>query len=53
MSVAIEYRNPRRPGEAGVVLVCDNVDAAQTKESLERRGFVIVDDKTAGFGDSR
>ncbi len=53
MSVAIEYRNPRRPGEAGVVLVCDDLHAAQTKESLERRGFVIVDDKTAGLDDGR
>jgi hypothetical protein len=52
MSVAIEYRNPRRPGEAGVVLICENGDAARTKESLERRGFVIVDDKAAGLGDS-
>ena len=45
MSVAIEYRNPRRPGEAGIALVCDNLHAAETKESLERRGFVIVSDK--------
>jgi hypothetical protein len=51
MSVAIKYWNPRRPGEAGVVLVCDSLHAVETKESLERRGFVIVEDKSISLID--
>ena len=44
MSVAIKYRHPLRPGEAGMILICDPSQAADAKESLERRGFVIIED---------
>jgi hypothetical protein len=46
MSVAIKYRNPRRPGEAGVVLVGKQAHVAEAKERLERRGVVVVEDKS-------
>jgi hypothetical protein len=42
--VAIKYRNPRRPGEAGMILICDPSQAAEAKTNLERRGFVVIDD---------
>jgi len=45
VSVAIKYRHPRRPGEVGMILVCDPSQAAEARKSLERRGFVIIDDK--------
>ena len=45
MSVAIKYRTPRRPGEAGVVLVGKQAHVAEVKERLERHGAVIVEDK--------
>ena len=44
VSVVIKYRNPRRPGEAGMVLLRDRSQAGEAIEGLERRGFVIVDD---------
>jgi hypothetical protein len=44
VSVAIKYRHPLRPGEAGIILICDPSQAADVRESLERRGFVIIDD---------
>ena len=42
--VAIKYRNPRRPGEAYLVLLPDSEQsqAEATRERLARRGFVIV-----------
>ncbi len=43
MSVAIAYKNPRRPGEVGLVLVCEQPQVAATRENLERRGFVVVE----------
>jgi hypothetical protein len=43
MSVAIAYKNPRRPGEIGLVLVCEQPQVAATRENLERRGFVVVE----------
>ncbi len=44
MSVVIRYRNPRRPGEAGMILLCDPLLVAETRENLERHGFVVIDD---------
>jgi hypothetical protein len=43
MSLAIKYRNPRRPGEAGLVIVCEPALVEETKASLVRRGFTIVE----------
>jgi hypothetical protein len=43
VSVVIKYRNPRRPGEAGMVLIRDQSLARETKQGLESRGFVIVE----------
>jgi hypothetical protein len=45
--VAIKYRNAHRPEEAGIVLVCQPSQAQETREGLERQGFIIVDEKTA------
>jgi hypothetical protein len=45
VSVAIKYRHPRRPGEIGMILICDQLQAAEARESLKKRGFVILDDE--------
>jgi hypothetical protein len=47
--VAIKYRNPRHPGEAGIVLVHRPDQAQETKEQLQRLGFIIVDDEVAAL----
>jgi hypothetical protein len=47
--VAIKYRNPRRPEEAGIVIVCRPAQAEEAKEQLERHGFIIVDEKDAAL----
>jgi hypothetical protein len=43
MSLRIRYRHPQRPDEAGLALVLDQAKAAEVKEQLENRGFVIID----------
>ena len=49
MSLTIMYRHPRRPDEAGVVVVPDEAKAAEMKDQLENRGFLIVEIATAPF----
>jgi hypothetical protein len=49
MSLTILYRHPQRPGEAGVVLVPDRAKAAEMKNQLENRGFLVVEIMTAPF----
>jgi hypothetical protein len=43
MSVMIEYRNPRRPDEAGISYVPDDGYAAALKDRLVKRGFQIIE----------
>jgi hypothetical protein len=43
------YRHPRRPDEAGVVVVPDQAKAAEIKDRLENRGFLVVEIATAPF----
>ena len=45
--VAIKYRNPRRPGESGLMLAAKQAEAEAAKARLARQGFVLVDDDTA------
>jgi hypothetical protein len=37
------YRNPRRPGEAGVKLVPDHSQIAAEKQILEKLGFTVIE----------
>jgi hypothetical protein len=39
----ILYRNPRRPGEAGMKLVPDQSQRAAEKEILEGLGFRVIE----------
>ena len=45
----IRYRNPRRPGEAGVKLVPDQSQRAAEKEILEGLGFIVLEITPAPF----
>ena len=45
----ILYRNPRRPGEAGVKLVPDQSQRAAEKEILEGLGFTVIEITPASF----
>jgi hypothetical protein len=38
------YRNPRRPGEAGMKLVADQSQRTTEKEILEGLGFTVIRD---------
>lgn len=49
MSLTIMYRHPRRPDEAGMVLVPDRAKALEVKDQLENRGFVVIAIATALF----
>jgi hypothetical protein len=49
MSLKIMYRHPQRPDEAGVVVVPDKAKAAEIKDRLEKRGFLIIEVATAPF----
>jgi hypothetical protein len=42
MRVVIKYRNPHRPDEAGMVLICDQSRVVEIERRLQRSGFVIV-----------
>jgi hypothetical protein len=42
MPVVIKYRNPHRPDEAGMVLICDPSRVVEIEKRLRRSGFVIV-----------
>jgi hypothetical protein len=41
----IRYRNPRRPDEAGMVIVSNQADAELTKELLTRNGLIVTNDE--------
>jgi hypothetical protein len=43
VGLKILYRNPRRPGEAGMKLVPDPSQGAAEKEVLERLGFTVIE----------
>jgi hypothetical protein len=43
VGLKILYRNPRRPGEAGVKLVPDESQGAAEKEILEGLGFSAIE----------
>jgi hypothetical protein len=45
----ILYRNPRRPGEAGMKLVADQSRRAAEKEILEGLGFTVIEITPAPF----
>ena len=51
--IAIRYRSADRPDHAGLVLIADQSDAAAARAELERRGFVILDDKAPAPGEAR
>ena len=41
MSLTILYRNPQRPGEAGMTMIAGREEAAASIARLEKRGFVV------------
>jgi hypothetical protein len=41
MSLTILYHNPKRPREAGMIMIMGQNNAQAAIEGLERRGFVI------------
>jgi hypothetical protein len=43
VGLKILYRNPRRPGEAGIKLVPDQSQKAAEREILERLGFTVIE----------
>jgi hypothetical protein len=43
MGLKLLYRNPRRPGEAGMKLVPDQSQRAAEKKILEKLGFTVVE----------
>jgi hypothetical protein len=43
VGLKILYRNPRRPGEAGVKLVADPLQGGAEKELLEELGFTVIE----------
>jgi len=43
------YRNPRRPGEAGMKLVPDQSQKAAEKKILEKLGFTVIEVTSAPF----
>jgi len=49
MSLTITYRHPQRPDEAGVVVVPDRAKAAEMKDQLENRGFLVIEIAIAPF----
>ncbi len=49
VGLKILYRNPRRPGEAGVKLVPDQSQRAAEKEILEGLGFTVIEITPAPF----
>jgi hypothetical protein len=44
MSAVIKYRDPRRPDEAGMVLICGWLQVIEIEERLKQNGFIIVED---------
>ena len=53
MCLKILYRNPRRPGEAGMKLIPDQSQRAAEKEILEGFGFTIIEITPAPFAGTR
>jgi len=49
MSLTILYRHPQRPDEAGVVVVPDQAEAAEIKDRLENRGFLVIEIRNRAF----
>ena len=49
VGLKILYRNPRRPGEAGVKLVPDPSQRAAEKEILKGLGFSVIEITPAPF----
>ena len=49
VGLKILYRNPRRPGEAGMKLVPDQSQRAAEKEILEGLGFTVIEITPAPF----
>jgi hypothetical protein len=45
----IVYRNPRRPGEAGMKIVPDQSQRAAEKEILKGLGFTVIELTPAPF----
>ena len=43
VALKIRYRNPRRPGEAGVKVIPDQLRRAAEKEILEGLGFIVLE----------
>jgi hypothetical protein len=43
VALKIRYRNPRRPGEAGVKVIPDQLQRAAEKEILEGLGFIVLE----------
>ena len=43
MGLKLLYRNPRRPGEAGMKLVPDQSQSAAEKKILEKLGFTVIE----------
>ena len=42
MTAKILYRHPRPPDEAGIVIVPDRAQATETKDQLEKRGYLVL-----------
>jgi hypothetical protein len=53
MSLTILYRHPQRPDEAGMVVVPDRAKAAEVKDQLENRGFLVIAITPATFAKAR
>ena len=49
LGLKILYRNPQRPGEAGMKLVPDQSQRAAEKELLEGLGFTVIQITPAPF----
>jgi hypothetical protein len=49
VGLKILYRNPQRPGEAGMKLVPDQSQRAAEKEILEGLGFTVIEITPAPF----
>lgn len=52
VGLKILYRNPRRPGEAGMKLVPNQSQRAAEKEILEGLGFTVVQIAGPPFADA-
>jgi hypothetical protein len=47
VGVVVKYRNPRHPGEAGLVIISAQSQIAEVRADLRRQGLIIVDDDGA------